>query len=90
MQEPDTWIVGYHTQSNRVHRGNLDRVATHRVCLSLDQRRVESRIIRCVVLGAIDNHGFVSMQMASREHDEFRSRREEMQLTMDVFQYLHS
>ena len=69
MQEPDTWIVGYHTQSNRVHRGNLDRVATHRVCLSLDKRRVESRVIRRVVLSASDNHGLVSVQMASKVHE---------------------
>ena len=65
MEEPGTGVVGNKSQGGRMHRQQLDRVTTHRVCLSLLQRWVEGGVIGGVVATTVDNLELMTVNMAT-------------------------
>lgn len=64
MHKPHPGIISYDAQRRGVHGRQLDGVAPDGVGLSFHNRRVQGRIIGCIVLGALDNLKLVPMQMA--------------------------
>jgi hypothetical protein len=64
MEQPDTWIVCDHSESGRAHGSDLDDISTHRIELAFDEGWIQSRVARCVVLSAMDEHGSVAVDMA--------------------------
>lgn len=64
VEEPDSWIISGEAQGRARARLDLDCVAADRVSLALDERWVQSRVIRGVIRRASDDLEFMSVQMA--------------------------
>ena len=67
MEEPSSGVVSNDTKSDRMHRWDLDRVTTHGVSLTLDEWRVQSWVVRSIVLCPSDELHLVPVQMAVEE-----------------------
>lgn len=61
MENPNTGIVSYDTQSSGVHRRDLYSVTTDRVQLTLNERWVQGDIIGRVVFRTGYDHGLMSV-----------------------------
>ena len=64
MEEPSSGVISNDTKSDGMHRGDLDRVTTHGVSLTLNEWRVQSWVVRSIVLCPSDELHLVSVQMA--------------------------
>ena len=67
MEEPSSGVVSNDTKSDRMHRWDLDRVTAHGVSLTLDEWRVQSWVVRSIVLCPSDELHLVPVQMAVEE-----------------------
>ena len=66
MEKPGPGIVSDESQSGSLHRQQLDCVTAQWIRLSLHQRRVESGVVRSVVLAAADDLELVAVNVAIR------------------------
>ena len=67
MEEPSSGVISNDTKSDGMHRGDLDRVTTHGVSLTLNEWRVQSWVVRSIVFCPSDELHLVSVQMAIEE-----------------------
>ena len=67
MEEPSSGVISNDTKSDGMHRWDLDRVTTHGVSLTLDEWRVQSWVVRSIVLRPSDELHLVPVQMAVEE-----------------------
>ena len=65
MEHPNAGVVSHDTQCNGRSGRNLDSVTTHWVCLAFHNGRVKRRIIRSIVIRAIDYLHLVAVNMAA-------------------------
>ena len=67
VEEPSSGVISNDTKSDGMHRGDLDRVTTHGVSLTLNEWRVQSWVVRSIVLCPSNELHLVSVQMAVEE-----------------------
>ena len=65
MEQPSAGVVSHNTQRNGSSGRNLDSVTTHWICLGFHNGRVKRRIIRGIVIRAIDYLHLVAVNMAA-------------------------
>ena len=65
VEKPGARIVSNESQGGRVHRQHLDCVTSDWIHLSLLQGRIDSRVIRSVVVSAVDDLELVAVKMAT-------------------------
>ena len=64
MKQPSSRIIRNDPKCDRRATRNGNSVAAHRIGLTLDQRRVQCRVRRIVLLGTIDDLKVVTVQVA--------------------------
>lgn len=67
MEHPSSGVISDDTESDTVAVGDLNGITTDGVDLSLVDRGVQERVIRSVVLRALNDLELVSVQMADME-----------------------
>lgn len=65
MEEPDSGVICYDAERDRVHGGHLHGVPAHGVRLALHKRGVQTRVVRRIVLRAVHELHLVSVEMAN-------------------------
>jgi hypothetical protein len=69
MEDPHAGVIRDETEADCASGRNLNRVATDRVLLSLDQGRVLRRVLGRVVGDPLNNLEFVAVKMAEQKSE---------------------
>ena len=67
MEKPSPRIIRNDPKRDGCATWNGDGIATHRIGLALDQGRIQCRIRRVILFGAIDDLEPVTMQVAETQ-----------------------